>query len=337
MIEQAIEQIEQENDLSFEESSDVIDLIMQGKIENEIIGKFLLALKSKGEAVSEIAGAAAALRKHMTPIKTSRSELLDTCGTGGDGSDTFNISTAAAIVLAGCGVNVAKHGNRKVSSKTGSADALTELGVNVSAPLEVVEKCLDELGVCFCYAPLFHASMKNVGAVRKELGVPTIFNMLGPLCNPASADFQVLGVGKPHLREKIAAALQILGTEKAVVVHGTDQLCEISNAANTDVSVVSKSGDIENVNWNPESFGLNHTERQPLIAECSVTSAKIIKSVLDGEKGAARDIVLMNAAAGLWVSGRSTCLKECTVMCAESIDSGKANQVLGDLAKLSHA
>ena len=197
-----------------------------------------------------------AMRKHMTPIRTVRTGLVDTCGTGGIGSDLFNISTAAAIVAAASDVPVAKHGNRSITSKSGSADVLTALGVNVDAPVTTVERCLDELGICFCFAPHMHPAMKHVAPVRKQLGTPTIFNLLGPLCNPAGAPFQLLGVGKRELHETMAAVLARLGTEHAAVVHGTDGLGEISLAAPTEVIEV-RGPALTRFTWRPEDFGLS--------------------------------------------------------------------------------
>src|SRR5690606_13322707 len=204
----------------------------------EGIAAFLLALRQKGETVDEIAGAALALRKHMTCIATRRAGIVDTCGTGGVGSKLFNISTTAALVTASCGVPVAKHGNRSVTSRSGSADVLAALGVNIDAPPQVVERCLDELGICFCFAPSLHPAMLHVGPVRRQLGVPTIFNLLGPLCNPARAPYQVMGVGMGELRHRLALVLARLGTQHAVVVTGDDGLGEITLATTTRVCEV---------------------------------------------------------------------------------------------------
>jgi anthranilate phosphoribosyltransferase len=321
--------------LSVDQASAAIDAIMQGQVAQPAIAELLLGLREKGETVEEIAGAARALRKHMTRIKSSRANLVDTCGTGGDGSDTFNISTAAAIVAAACGVPVAKHGNRKVSSKSGSADVLTVLGVNVNASLESVERCLDQVGLCFCFAPLFHSSMKHVSEVRKSLAVPTIFNMLGPLCNPAGARYQLLGVGKPDLRQKIAAALTLLGTRRSVVVHGSDGLCEISNAAATAVSEIADE-EIRELTWSPADFGLTTSQRAAIVATSPEASADLIRQVLAGQPGAARDIVIMNAAAAIWLRATNQTLKDCAVQAASAIDSGRADAVLRELARVSH-
>lgn len=335
-IKSLLQVAESGKDLTATECEQAIHEIMQGVVANETIAAFLLALRAKGESVDEIAGAAKALRRNMTPIQSSRAPLVDTCGTGGDGSNTFNISTAAGLIASAAGVSVAKHGNRKVSSKTGSADALTELGVNIAADVSTVQRCLDELGVCFCFAPLFHSSMRNVGQVRKELAVPTIFNMLGPLCNPAGAEHQVLGVGKPEIQESIAKALFQLGTTRSIVVYGTDQLCEISNAAPTRVFEVDRAG-IRETQWTPNDFGLDFSTREELVANDPVESAEIISGVLGGKLSAARDIVILNAAAAIWLGGKASDLKSAATLAAECIDSGQASNVLKELAALSHS
>ena len=314
-------------DLSMAEMAEVIDAIMQGSWEDEQIGLLLTALRAKGEAVSEIAGAAAAMRKHMTPIKTRRQGLVDTCGTGGDGSGTFNISTAAALVTAAAGVSVAKHGNRKITSKTGSADVLEALGVHVDASLPTVERCLDEVGICFCFAPQLHPAMRHVGHVRRKLGVPTIFNLLGPLSNPAGAPFQVLGVGRPELRASLAQALQLLGAQRAAVLCGEDGLDEVTLAGATHVSVVSADG-VEEVTWTPADFGLERGDLSDLVVEGPAESARVIRGVLRGEPGPARDIVVMNAAAAIWTASEGKTLGDCAQLAAAAIDEGAGLHVL---------
>ena len=228
MIQEFTRSVADGHDLAMPQMVEVMNQIVQGQCTESDVAEFLLALRKKGESVDELAGAAAALRQHMTPIRSSHRVLLDTCGTGGDGSGTFNISTAAALVTAAAGIPVAKHGNRSISSRSGSADVLATLGVNIEADLATVERCLEQLGICFCFAPLLHPSMKNVSAVRRRLGVPTIFNFLGPLCNPARAPFQLLGVGRPDLRDRVAAALAKLGTQRAAVLCGSDGLDEVT-------------------------------------------------------------------------------------------------------------
>jgi anthranilate phosphoribosyltransferase len=242
-------------DLSMDEMTRAVDSMIAGAWTDEEIALFLNALRQKGETVDEIAGAAAALRRRMTPLHTSRTRLIDTCGTGGDASGTFNISTAAALVTAAAGVPVAKHGNRAITSRSGSAEVLTELGVNILAPVPVIEACLDRLGICFCFAPQFHPSMKRVAAARKMLGVPTIFNLIGPLCNPASAPYQLLGVGRDELRELLSAALRLLGTQRAIIVCGVGGLDEVSLSGTTMVTEI-RGHQLHEFGWEPADFGL---------------------------------------------------------------------------------
>ena len=235
MLEDFIQIAQSGQDLSPDQMQQAIVWMLAGRAEDSEIGRLLLALRAKGESVSEMLGAARGMRIMMTPIRTKHQELLDTCGTGGDGSGTFNISTAAAIVTAACGMPTAKHGNRKITSATGSADVLAVLGVGVEADRTCVERCLDEIGLCFCYAPLLHPAMKHVGQVRRQLGVPTLFNYLGPLCNPAGASFQVLGTGREDLQAKLAATLVQLPIQAAIVVRGADGMDEVSLSAETSV------------------------------------------------------------------------------------------------------
>ena len=321
--------------LSRDEMMGVIDLLMQGVASEESIGLFLMALRAKGETVEEIAGAAESLRRHMTCIRTSRTGLLDTCGTGGDRSGTFNISTAAAIVTAAAGVPVAKHGNRSYTSKSGSADVLAELGVNIGATVPQVEACLEELGICFCFAPLMHPSMKNVASVRKMLGVPTIFNLLGPLVNPARAEYQLLGVGQPELRPLIARALQLLGSQRALVVCGADGLDEVTLAGTTHVTEVGPDG-LREFTWAPEEFGLSRSPLDSLKIEGPTDSAAMIRQVLLGKPGPPRDIVVLNSAAALITAGKATSPREAAQMAATAIDSGAAQALLARLAERSH-
>jgi anthranilate phosphoribosyltransferase len=321
--------------LSFDEMSAVIDEIMRGEWPNERIALLLTALATKGESVDEVAGAAFAMRRHMTPIRTRRRPLVDTCGTGGGGGGSFNISTASALVTAAAGVAVAKHGNRKITSQSGSADALEQLGVNVMAPIEVVERCLDELGVCFCFAPQCHPAMKNVAQVRRELGRPSIFNLLGPLCNPAGAQFQVLGVVKPELRALLAAALKRLGTERALVVCAEDRLGELTLGGATELTEI-RGDTLTEYAWRPEDFGLSPAPREALVAADPSQSAERIRGVLAGQRGPARDVVVMNSAAALWVVGERPTLPECASLAAEAIDSGAAGQLLAKLVAMSN-
>jgi len=335
VIEQAIKSIRAGKDLTVDNMSAVMDQVMQGRCAETQMATFLTLLHNKGETVDEIAGAAMSLRRHMTPICSSRENLIDTCGTGGDGSGTFNISTAAALVIAAAGVPVAKHGNRRITSKSGSADVLTALGVNVNADVSTVQHCLDELGICFCFAPLMHPSMKHVAAVRRQLGTPTIFNLLGPLCNPAAAPFQLRGVGRPALRVKLSAALTRLNTQRSAVVCGHDGLDEVTLSGATHVSLVT-GGKIVQLSWTPAQFGLAECSLESLRVEGPEASATVIRDILAGRPGHARNIVILNAAAALWVAQACQEPGEAASRAAEAIDSGAARQLLERLARVSH-
>ena len=327
MLTDQITKVESGENLTQEEMAAAIDLVMQGRCEESQIRSLLIALATKGESVEEIAGAATAMRAHMTPLLSTREDLVDTCGTGGDGSGTFNISTAAAIVAAGAGIAVAKHGNRKITSKTGSADVLIELGVNIEAPIDVMQTALNEIGICFCFAPLFHPAMRHVGPIRRSIETPTIFNLLGPLCNPARAPFQVLGVGKPALRPRLAEALSLLDIKKAYVVCGSDGLDEITLAGTTDVTEVTP-GTTAETQWQPSQFGLEPSELSGMDADNPAESAVHIQAILAGETGPGRDIVVINAAAAVSLAKPDWSLAECTAAVQHSIDSGAALTVL---------
>jgi anthranilate phosphoribosyltransferase len=320
--------------LSVEEMAAAVDVVMAGRATEAQIAELLTSLSKKGESVDEVVGAAKCLRAHMTPIVTSRTDVVDTCGTGGDGAGTFNISTAAAIVAAAAGVPVAKHGNRAFSSRTGSADVLAELGVNVEAPLSVVAACLEELGLCFCFAPLWHQAIKHVGPVRRRLGTPTIFNLLGPLANPAKAPFQVVGVGRPELRPLLAEALVQLGTRRSIVVHGEDGLDEVTLSGRTLVSEAGPGGTREHV-WRPADFGLAESPREALQAHGPGESAAIIRRVLSGRSGPPRDVVVANAAAAIWTAGAAPSLAASAARAAAAIDEGRAARLLDQLAARS--
>lgn len=335
MIEATLGRLAAGENLSMDEMSAAIDAVVAGQSSEGQTGILLMALRAKGETAQEVAGAAAALRRHMTPIRTQRTGLIDTCGTGGDGSNTFNISTAAALVVAAAGVPVAKHGNRGITSKTGSADALAALGVNINASLETVERCLDQLGICFCFAPLVHPSMKKVAEVRKKLGVPTIFNLLGPLSNPAGAPFQVLGVARSEVRQLLAEALLLLGTTRALVVQGEDGLDEVTLAGPTRVTEVT-NGTLRNFAWTPADFGLAPASLDSIKVDGPPASAAIIREVLSGATGVARDIVVINAAAALWTAGRAETPLACAQLAAGAIDSGAASGLLEQLVAVSN-
>ncbi len=328
--------------LSQSEMMESIDWLMTGRAEANEIASFLLDLSAKGETVDELAGAAQAMRRHMVRISCQHNRLVDTCGTGGVGSEIFNVSTTAALVAAAAGaelgperrVAVAKHGNRSVTSKSGSADVLRELGIDIEAPPATIERCLNELGIGFCFAPQFHPAMRHVGAVRKQLGVRTVFNLLGPLCNPAGAPYQLLGVGRSEISPLLAAALQRLGTRRSVVVCGTDGVGEVTVAGVTEAIVIEPSG-CRTVRWVPEDFGLAKDDLGSLRITGVQESATLIRRVLDGEQGAARKMVLLNAAAALWTADSQGSLTECVARAEAAIDSGAARNLLIRWAELS--
>ncbi len=310
--------------------------IMSGQVDEGSMGLFLTALAAKGETAEEVAGAAAAMRAHMMPIRSRYEQLLDTCGTGGGGSELFNVSTTAALVIAAAGVPVAKHGNRSVTSRSGSADVLAELGVNIDATIPQVERCLDDLGVCFCFAPRMHPAMRHVAAVRKALGIRTIFNILGPLSNPAGASHQLLGAGRPELRPLLASSLRLLGTLRALVVSGADGLGEVTLSGATHVTEVAAGHERER-EFQPEQFGLASAPLDSLRVASPAESAAKVRNVLAGKRGPARDIVVLNAAAGLIAFNAELAPRDAARRAAESIDSGAASDLLQRLAKLSHA
>ena len=302
MIDKAIEAVSDGESLTSEQMAEVIDLFIDGNAKEKQIKSFLTVLHEKGESVDELVGAAQALRARMTKINSTRANVVDTCGTGGSGMNTMNVSTASAIVAAAAGASVAKHGNSKSTSKSGSADVLAELGVNINCSIETVEKCLNQVGICFCFAPLFHQSVANVMSVRKKLEFPTIFNLIGPLCNPANAPFQLLGAGRGETRAMLAEALAKLGTKQAMVVHGKDGIGEITISGVTEVSEI-RNGHIAHREIAPEDFGLTAGSIELLVVQNPQQSADIINRVLDGQPGPGRDIVIVNAAAALWISG----------------------------------
>lgn len=318
--------------LSQDEAAAAVDGIMRGEWSEGETALFLTALRDLGETPAEVAGAAQAMRKHMRPIRTTRTGVIDTCGTGGIGSHLFNVSTTAAIVAAAAGVPVAKHGNRKVTSRSGSADVLAELGVNINADVAVVESCLDELGLCFCFAPLLHKAMKHVGPVRQKIGGRTIFNLLGPLTNPAGAQFQLLGVGRSELRPLLAEALALLGTQRAAIVSGDDGLGEVTVAGPTHVREVTPAGDRE-FTWRPEDFGSEPTPLDAAAVDSPSASAALVRHVLRGAPGPARELVVANAAAALWTAGRADSTLAAAAAARNAIDTGAARELLSRLVE----
>jgi anthranilate phosphoribosyltransferase len=322
------------DDLSREQAYWAFTQIMAGQWTAAQIAAILAALASKGETVDEITAAAQAMRDHAVKIDTGGLDVIDTCGTGGTGLRTFNISTAAALVLAGAGAKVAKHGNRTNTRSSGSADVLEALGVNLDASSTAVEQSLKQAGVCFCYARLCHPAMKHAGPVRRELGVRTIFNVLGPLTNPAGAKRQLMGVFSDKLTEPIANVLANLGAERVMVVHAADGLDEISVTSETQVSTFD-NGQVTTTTIKPEDFGIPRAAMDDLLVDSPEASAKVIRSVLAGQSGPARDIVLLNAAAGLFVAGKADDMQSGFEAARESIDSGAAAESLEKLIKAS--
>lgn len=317
------------------EAAQAFDVIMSGTASDAQVGGLLMGLRVRGETVDEIAGAARALRQCAVPVKAPDG-AIDTCGTGGDSKNTHNISTCAAFVVAGAGVPVAKHGNRSISSRSGSADVLAALGVNIECGPEAVARCIERCGLGFMFAPVHHPTMRHVTKVRRELGVRTIFNLLGPLTNPAGTKYQVVGVFAEQWVEPIARVLGLLGVERAWVVHGADGLDELTTTGISHVAVLDR-GRISTFKISPRNAGLPDARPEDLTGGDAIENAAHIRAVLQGNQGPLRDIVLLNAAAALLVVGKANSLREAVALAAESIDSGKAKAVLDALVELSHA
>jgi anthranilate phosphoribosyltransferase len=333
--------------LSREEARAVMTEVLTGKCTDAQIAGLLVALHMKGETVEEIVGFAEAIRAAAAALParqnstvdvsdTERDALVDTCGTGGDASGTFNISTATALVVAGAGVRVAKHGNRSLTSKCGSADVMEALGVNISLPPERLAACLQEVGIAFLFAPAMHSAMKFVQPARRELKLRTVFNLLGPLTNPAHASAQVVGVYSAELVEKLAEALSMLGLRRALVVHGADGLDEITITGPTRVAEV-REGNVRSYEVTPEEFGMNRAALEDISGGDAAANAAIIREVLGGKKSPRRDVVLLNAAAALVAAGKSDHLSEAIPLAAQSIDSGAARAKLEALVEFTKA
>ncbi len=310
--------------------------LLKGECGEAEMAAVLVALRMKGETATELAAAAAVLREHMISFETGREGVLDTCGTGGDGSGTFNISTAAALVAAAAGVPVVKHGNRAMSGRSGSADVLAALGVQIEGDLACARRCLDTAGMAFCLAPYFHPALRHIGPVRRRLGVRTLFNCLGPLANPARASYQLLGVGWIEWLDRMAVALARLGTRRALLVCGKDGLDEVSLSAPTLVREVN-GGKVISYEWTPADFGLAPCSLDDLRVEDVEASAALIRRVLTNEDGPATRMVLANAAAALLAAERVTDLQEGVALAAEALASGRAQQVLANLRTASRA
>jgi anthranilate phosphoribosyltransferase len=311
-----------------------MDEIMSGQATNAQIAAFLTSMRMKGETIEEITACAMIMRKYGTKLKVS-GDVLDIVGTGGDEANTFNISTISSLIISAGGIPVAKHGNRSVSSKCGSADVLEALGVKIDIPVEKSERILKEIGICFMFAPLYHTSMKYAGPVRKELGVRTLFNILGPLSSPASANLQLLGVYDEKLVEPLASVLFNLGVKRAMVVHGHDGLDEVSLTTSTTVCEVNQ-GRINSFFLDPRQFGLDYCNPADLVGGNPKENAEIALSILEGEKGPKRDIVLLNSAVCLYMSYDHITLRECVKLAGEIIDSGKAKEKLMRFIQLSN-
>ncbi|MFZ1986458.1 MAG: anthranilate phosphoribosyltransferase [Desulfatitalea sp.] len=327
MFKSYLKQIIQRQNLTAEQMADMMNTVLTGQATEAQIGAMMAALATKGETFEELAGAAQAMRRTARRIQAVGSPVVDTCGTGGDGAQTFNISTTTAFVVAGCGVTVAKHGNRAVSSKCGSADVLEALGIKLNTPPEIVEEAVATVGIGFLFAPLYHSAMKYAAKPRQELGVRSIFNMLGPLTNPASANCQLLGVFAPPLTEMFAQALKLLGTHSAMVVHGHDGLDEISVCAATRVSEL-KAGAIRTYDIHPEQYFGRLADPREMAGGSPAENAAIIRAIFSGQKGAKRDVVLINAGAALVAAGKADTLKNGIVKAATAIDGGKAGEKL---------
>lgn len=336
MIKDAISKVVTGEDLSQEETSEVMEQIMEGRATDAQIGSFLTGLRIKGETPEEITGCASVMREKALPIKSKHQLLVDTCGTGGDGAGTFNISTTVAFVVAGSGLAVAKHGNRSVSSQSGSADVLEALGVKIELSPEEVEQVLDRIGIGFLYAPLFHKAMKYAVKPRKEIGIRSVFNILGPLTNPARAKCQVLGVYDAKITESVAEVLERLGVENAYVVHGAGGLDEISTLGSSKITHLQKTS-IVTSEITPEDFGFPRRKLADLQGGDALFNSHITKRVLSGEEGPYREIVLLNAAAALTAGGRAGDLQEGVQLAAEVIDAGKALEKLEELIEMSNS
>ena len=332
----ALQSVMDGNDLTENEMVSAMTDIMEGEVTDSQLAAFLTALHIKGETVAEIVGAARVMRAKAEKLNIKATALVDTCGTGSGKADTFNISTASALVAAGAGVNIAKHGNRAVSSQSGSADVLKCLGVNLDASLPTVKRCVEKAGIGFLFAPLMHKAMKHAAGVRKELGFRTIFNLLGPLTNPANAEAQVLGVFDAKWVQPMAEVLAELGCSHALVVHGADGLDEITLTGESQIAEL-KNGKIKNYKIDPDELGLEMCFSEDLKGGTPDENAAMIEGILKSQTGPKRDVVVLNAAAAIYVAGKAKSI-ELGVACAiESIDSGKALEKLKDLCKISNS
>jgi len=335
MIQEAIEKkLFQLKNLTGQEMETVMEEIMTGKVDTPWIVTFLIAMNKKGETTEELTAAVSVMRKHVTRISVHKDTILDTCGTGGDKKGTFNISTAVAFVACASGITVAKHGNRSVSSFCGSADILEATGININMEKDKIEKCLNEIGIAFLFAPNLHPAMKYAMPARRQIGTRTMFNILGPLSNPAGATHQLVGVYDSHWTEILARVLENLGTVHAMVVHGEDGLDEITTTTKTFVSEVYK-GELKNFEIQPENLGFKRADLEELSGGDVSINAKILMDILNGKPGPRRDIVVLNAAAAIYVADKAKSIQEGIKLASEVIDSGEALKKLELLKEYS--
>jgi anthranilate phosphoribosyltransferase len=336
MFQPLIEKLTRHDDLTADEAASAMTAIMSGQAAPAHIAGLLVGLAMKGERPVEIVGLARAMRTSAVPVSKHYDDLFDTCGTGGDKSGTFNISSCAALVVAACGVRVAKHGNRSASSKTGGADVYEALGVRVTASPAVVERCLAEAGIGFFFAPTFHPSMRHAATVRRELGIRTAFNLLGPLTNPAGVSRQLVGVSSPEFTELLARALLLLGSRRAWVVHGADGIDELTTTGYTKISEC-RDGAVNTFYLHPADVGLPKAPVGALQGGDAHDNARIIEGVLGGEHGPARDVVLLNAGASLFIAGAARSVEEGIARAADALERGDAKRTLDRLVSISTA
>ncbi len=333
-MKQAINKTARGENLTIDEAKDVMRQFLSGEATLAQIGSILTSLKMKGETLDEIVGCALVMREKAENPKIKSAKYIDFVGTGGDGTDTFNISTTSVFVAAGAGVKIAKHGNRAISSKSGSVDVLEELGIDVMLEAEEVRKCFDKTGLGFMFAQIFHKSMKNVGQARREMGMRSIFNILGPLSNPSGAEYQLIGVFSKGLTRIFAEAMRMMGVKRALVVHGEDGMDEITTTGETYIAEL-KDGEIKEYTVSPEQFGIKRVMKEDIAGGNSKENAEIAIKILKGEKGAKRDIVCLNAGAAIYIDGLAESIEEGIELARESIDSGKAFSKLEEVIKVT--
>ncbi|TDP91320.1 anthranilate phosphoribosyltransferase [Halanaerobium saccharolyticum] len=336
MFNKHLDKVVSREDLTLREMEEAMTMVMEGKTTDSQLAGFLVGLRMKGETIDEITGAASVMRNKAAAVQTESKDLIDSCGTGGDEKGTFNISTTTAIVMAAGGLKVAKHGNRSVSSKSGSADLLEALGVKIDLSPEEAGKCLDQVGISFLFAPRFHQAMKYAIGPRKELGLRTIFNILGPLTNPAQADYQVLGVYKEQLVMPLAHVLKNLGLKSAMVVHGAGGVDELSLAGENKTAYL-KDGVVKEFDFSPAEAGLEKAAIQEILGGSPEENKEITLNILKGKKGPKRDVILLNSAAAFLVEGKVKNLEKGVKLAAELIDSGQAMQKLKELINCSNS